>query len=228
MFSCLQILEAFLWFVLIPLLNFTLIILTLSVSTLLTLLLRLVAFLPIINPPCLACINRCTTASSSSERFSLFVFRAVRSIMAICMLMALSVILSFSQGPSPPSRARPTPVKRSPLQDGHLGRSLSHTGALPRGAGRERRPDLPGRPVCEREQHSNETGFAGPLCARPAPCFSAGAARRHPDRSAPGGARSCPHTGLPFPAVQAPPPPPPPAKSARRSALPRGDDLAPS
>src|SRR5438105_6184917 len=43
MFSCLQILEAFLWFVLITLLNVTLIILTLSVSRLLNLLLRLVA-----------------------------------------------------------------------------------------------------------------------------------------------------------------------------------------
>src|SRR5699024_9404917 len=45
MFSCLQILEAFLWFVLITLLNVTLIILTLSVSRLLNLLLRLVALL---------------------------------------------------------------------------------------------------------------------------------------------------------------------------------------
>src|SRR2546430_1414619 len=45
MFSCLQLLEAFLWFVLITLLNVTLIILTLSVSRLLNLLLRLVAFL---------------------------------------------------------------------------------------------------------------------------------------------------------------------------------------
>src|SRR5205807_2016751 len=45
MFSCLQILEAFLWFVLITLLNVTLIILTLSVSRLLNLLLRLVACL---------------------------------------------------------------------------------------------------------------------------------------------------------------------------------------
>src|SRR5437588_6618969 len=44
MFSCLQILEAFLWFVLITLLNVTLIILTLSVSRLLNLLLRLVFF----------------------------------------------------------------------------------------------------------------------------------------------------------------------------------------
>src|SRR5262245_45946181 len=45
MFSCLQILEAFLWFVLIILLNVTLIILTFSVLRLLNMLLRLVAFL---------------------------------------------------------------------------------------------------------------------------------------------------------------------------------------
>src|SRR5687767_15737311 len=64
MFSCLQILEAFLWFVLITLLNVTLIILTLSVSRLLNLLLRLVAFLLFHNPQCLASISR------SEERFS--------------------------------------------------------------------------------------------------------------------------------------------------------------
>src|SRR5258706_13187518 len=57
MFSCLQILETFLWVVLITLLNITLIILTLSVSRLLNLLLRLVAFLPLLNPPCLASVN---------------------------------------------------------------------------------------------------------------------------------------------------------------------------
>src|SRR5438094_7818254 len=62
MFSCLQILEAFLWFVLITLLNVTLIILTLSVSRLLNLLLRLVAFLLFLNPQCLA--------SRSEERVS--------------------------------------------------------------------------------------------------------------------------------------------------------------
>src|SRR5437667_296434 len=58
MFSCLQILEAFLWFVLITLLNVTLIILTLSVSRLLNLLLRLVAFLLFLNPQCLASIRQ--------------------------------------------------------------------------------------------------------------------------------------------------------------------------
>src|SRR5437868_3198124 len=62
MFSCLQILEAFLWFVLITLLNVTLIILTLSVSRLLNLLLRLVAFLLFLNPQCLASISRWITS----------------------------------------------------------------------------------------------------------------------------------------------------------------------
>src|SRR5476649_3064339 len=57
MFSCLQILEAFLWFVLITLLNVTLIILTLSISRLLNLLLTLVAFLLFFNPQCLASIS---------------------------------------------------------------------------------------------------------------------------------------------------------------------------
>src|SRR5688500_20232737 len=63
MFSCLQILEAFLWFVLITLLNVTLIILTLSVSRLLNLLLRLVAFLLFLNPQCLASISKIGRAS---------------------------------------------------------------------------------------------------------------------------------------------------------------------
>src|SRR5947207_3449393 len=80
MFSCLQILEAFLWFVLITLLNVTLIILTLSVSRLLNLLLRLVAFLLFLNPQYLASISRWITASSSWKRFCLFVCRALSSI----------------------------------------------------------------------------------------------------------------------------------------------------
>src|SRR5205809_79218 len=54
LFSCLHILEAFLWFVLITLLNVTLIILTLSVSRLLNLLLRLVSFLLCLKPQCLS------------------------------------------------------------------------------------------------------------------------------------------------------------------------------
>src|SRR5947209_14818086 len=66
MFSCLQILEAFLWFVLITLLNVTLIILTLSVSRLLNLLLRLVAFLLFLNPQCLASISRWIDRKSGS------------------------------------------------------------------------------------------------------------------------------------------------------------------
>src|SRR5690554_7270045 len=89
MFSCLQILEAFLWFVLITLLNVTLIILTLSVSRLLNLLLRLVAFLLFLKPQCLASISRWITASSSWKRFCLFVCRALSSIMVRCMLTAI-------------------------------------------------------------------------------------------------------------------------------------------
>src|SRR5690554_7438768 len=94
MFSCLQILEAFLWFVLITLLNVTLIILTLSVSRLLNLLLRLVAFLLFLNPQCLASISRWITASSSWKRFCLFVCRALSSIMVICMLTAIRLLRS--------------------------------------------------------------------------------------------------------------------------------------
>src|SRR5262245_6145004 len=70
MFSCLQILEAFLWFVLITLLNVTLIILTLSVSRLLNLLLRLVAFLLFLNPQCLASISRWITIKLLEEILS--------------------------------------------------------------------------------------------------------------------------------------------------------------
>src|SRR4051794_29141040 len=95
MFSCLQILEAFLWFVLITLLNVTLIILTLSVSRLLNLLLRLVGFLIFFNPQCLASISRWIIASSSWKRFCLFVCRAFRSIMVIFMLTALRLLLTF-------------------------------------------------------------------------------------------------------------------------------------
>src|SRR6266487_6800227 len=95
MFSCLQILEAFLWFVLITLLNVTLIILTLSVSRLLNLLLRLVAFLLFLNPQCLASISRWITASSSWKRFCLFVCRALSSIIVICMFTAIRLLLTF-------------------------------------------------------------------------------------------------------------------------------------
>src|SRR2546429_8432 len=88
MFSCLQILEAFLWFVLITLLNVTLIILTLSVSRLLNLLLRLVAFLLFLNPQCLASISRWITASSSWKRMCVFVRMALISLRVICMFTA--------------------------------------------------------------------------------------------------------------------------------------------
>src|SRR5713101_5124974 len=99
MFSCLQILEAFLWFVLITLLNVTLIILTLSVSRLLNLLLRLVAFLLFLNPQCWASISRWITAASSWKRFCLFVCRALSSIMVICMLTAIRLLLTFVKQP---------------------------------------------------------------------------------------------------------------------------------
>src|SRR3989440_12310664 len=95
MFSCLQILEAFLWFVLITLLNVTLIILNLSGSRLLNLLLRLVVFLLFLNPQCLAAIRRWITAPSSWETFCLYVCRAVRSIIVICMLTAIRLLLTF-------------------------------------------------------------------------------------------------------------------------------------
>src|SRR5437667_920259 len=95
MFSCLQILEAFLWFVLITLLNVTLIILTLSVSRLLNLLLRLVAFLLFLNPQCLASITRWLPESSSWRRFCLFDCRRLSSIMVICMLPAIRRLLTF-------------------------------------------------------------------------------------------------------------------------------------
>src|SRR2546428_11326471 len=95
MFSCLQILEAFLWFVLITLLNVTLIILTLTVSMLLNLLLRLVAFLLFLKPQCFASINRWVIPSSSWKRFWHFVFRALRSIMGIFMVPAIRLLLTF-------------------------------------------------------------------------------------------------------------------------------------
>src|SRR5262245_64893091 len=95
MFSCLQILEAFLWFVLITLLNVTLIILTLSVSRLLNLLLRLVAFLLFLNPQCLASISRWITASRSWKRFCLLVCRALSSLMVICVLTAFRLLMTF-------------------------------------------------------------------------------------------------------------------------------------
>src|SRR5699024_1034920 len=77
------------------LLNVTLFILTLSVSRLLNLLLRLVAFLLFLNPQCLASISRWITASSSWKRFCLFVCRALSSIMVICMLTAIRLLLTF-------------------------------------------------------------------------------------------------------------------------------------
>src|SRR2546428_13290108 len=93
MFSYLQILEAFLWLVLITLLNVPLIILTLSVLRLLNLLLRLGAFLLFLNARLLGSFSRWITASRSWERFCLFVCRALRSIMVIWMVTAIRLVL---------------------------------------------------------------------------------------------------------------------------------------
>src|SRR2546423_1083257 len=98
MFSCLQILEAFLWFVLITLLNVTLIILTLSVSRLLNLLLRLGAFLLFLNPQWLASLSRWLTASSSWKGFCLFVCRGLGSLMVLCMFTAIRLLLTLGMG----------------------------------------------------------------------------------------------------------------------------------
>src|SRR5437868_13613724 len=95
MFSCLQILEAFLWFVLITLLNVTLIILTLSVSRLLNLLLRLVASLLFLNPQCLASISRWITASSSWRGFCLFPRRALSALLPISLLTPTTLPLTL-------------------------------------------------------------------------------------------------------------------------------------
>src|SRR5260370_36845786 len=94
MFSCLQILEAFLWFVLITLLNGTLIILTLSVSRFLNLLLWLLAFLLFLNPQCLASISKWITASSSWTGFCLFVCRGFCSIMVCFMLLGIRLLVT--------------------------------------------------------------------------------------------------------------------------------------
>src|SRR5205823_5782954 len=93
MFSCLQILEAFLWFVLITLLNVTLIILTLSVSRLLNLLLRLVAFLLFLNLQCLASISRWIR---SEERFSRNADNALVSL-SLHNALPISSVLTPSQ-----------------------------------------------------------------------------------------------------------------------------------
>src|SRR5260370_36176818 len=95
MFSCLQILEAFLWLVLITLLNVTLILLTLSLSRLLNLLLWLGAFLLFLNPPCLGCISRWVTASSSRNDFCLFGCRRMGSLMATCWWTAIRLLLTL-------------------------------------------------------------------------------------------------------------------------------------
>src|SRR5256885_200422 len=64
MFSCLQILVAFLWFVIITLLNVTLIILSLRVSRLLNMLMWLLDFLFLIYSPFLAYLCRLLCAKN--------------------------------------------------------------------------------------------------------------------------------------------------------------------
>src|SRR5260370_41753792 len=94
MFSCLQILEAFLWLVLITLLNVTLIILTLSASRLLNLLLRLVAFLLFLNPQFVASLNILITASNAWKRIWIFVFMSMISVKVICMVAAIMLLVT--------------------------------------------------------------------------------------------------------------------------------------
>src|SRR5215469_2121996 len=121
MFSCLQILEAFLWFVLITLLNVTLIILTLSISRLLNLLLSLVAFLLFLNPQCSASISRWITAPSSWKRFCLVVSRPLRNERnpsrqrRSCALWIAPSALS----PTPSRRRRRSRTPHVPLEPVH-------------------------------------------------------------------------------------------------------------
>src|SRR5437867_3333708 len=96
MFSCLQILEAFLWFVLITLLNVTLIILTLSVSRLLNLLLRLVFFsdklvLTSVTPASSAPVLQTPKATSSTLYFDSLTVNAGNGGFLHCIQMDTSV-----------------------------------------------------------------------------------------------------------------------------------------
>src|SRR5437016_8972703 len=92
MFSCLQILEAFLWFVLITLLNVTLIILTLSVSRLLNLLLRLVAFLLFLNPQCLARSEERFSRNAETDLVCRLLLEKKKTIHQICILLLLRAL----------------------------------------------------------------------------------------------------------------------------------------
>src|SRR5699024_12754719 len=83
-FTWLDRFEDSFWSVISTLLNVPLIILTLRVSRLLNLLLRLVAFLLFLNPLCLASISRCITASSSWKRVCLFVCKIGRAVQQEC------------------------------------------------------------------------------------------------------------------------------------------------
>src|SRR5262245_62171621 len=92
MFSCLQILEAFLWFVLITLLNVTLSIFTLSVSRLLNLLLRLVAFILFISPNLggFFIICRSYRSSCNADYFDFERIEALKPAIEACGISTLS------------------------------------------------------------------------------------------------------------------------------------------
>src|SRR5699024_8789230 len=90
MFSCLQILEAFLWFVLITLLNVTLILLTLSVSRLLNLLVRLVAFIIFLNPQCFFMVRSYYSSECHVDYFDFERIEALNPAIEACGISTLS------------------------------------------------------------------------------------------------------------------------------------------
>src|SRR5262249_57130966 len=98
MFSCLQILEAFLWFVLITLLNVPLIILTLSVSRLLNLLLGLVAFLLFLNRQGLAPMSRWKAAASAWTGFGHFEATVLSQRMVLVLLAPIKRLVTVLFG----------------------------------------------------------------------------------------------------------------------------------
>src|SRR5699024_547603 len=84
MFSCLQIVEAFLWFVLIALLNVTLIILALGVSTVFNVLFRL--------PAVLLCMF---SGIQMLEAFLWFVLITVLNVTLIILTLSVSRLLNL-------------------------------------------------------------------------------------------------------------------------------------
>src|SRR5207253_1448812 len=78
----------------IPLLYVTVIRLTVTAATLLSMRLTLVSFLLCLNPQCVASISRWRTASTSWTRSCPFVWRALSSILVICMLTGIRLLLT--------------------------------------------------------------------------------------------------------------------------------------